>query len=117
MASHTAPERVALRGMHCCVCGFVSSPEQPFGCERCGAHGTDFRAVDLNPTGTVLATVAINEHPDPAVQTPLVVGAVQTADGPVVRAPLIGTVSAGDHVTATVPSGMTSLAFIGIGRR
>lgn len=91
---------LALRGMRCNRCGFVSTPVQYFGCQRCGANGDTVASVELEGLGTVLAEVTVYQHRDPEVQLPLVVGAVELDDGPVVRARLNPAITAGSRVVA-----------------
>jgi uncharacterized OB-fold protein len=95
-----------IHGVHCRRCGRVAVPMQGFGCEQCGASGTDLADTVLDGRGRVLAAVVVHEHPQPDVSTPAVIGSVLLDEGPVLRALLTGPVPvdgwAGRTVTAAV---------------
>jgi uncharacterized OB-fold protein len=91
----------SLRGVRCRACGRTAYPAQEFGCERCGAYGTDLETVELSGNGTVLALLTVHEHPDPNVPTPATIAGIQLEEGPVLRARVDGVDGAGAAVTVT----------------
>jgi uncharacterized OB-fold protein len=94
-----------LRGIRCRRCGFVATPIQYFGCEKCGADGPDLEQTTLAGVGIVLNAVAVHRRD----QT-LHIGSVHLAEGPMVRARLCADVVAGATVQATDADG--SLLFV-----
>lgn len=112
----SAQSRSALiSGVRCRRCGRVAVPMQRFGCEQCGASGTDLDEIALTGRGRVLAAVVVHEHPQPEVSTPVVIGSVVLDEGPLVRALLVGPVPsegwAGHTVTAAAGE-ITPLVFV-----
>lgn len=53
--------QILLRGTTCTKCSFSWFPAISYGCERCGAHGSDLQARDLKASGTIYS---LTEAPD-----------------------------------------------------
>jgi uncharacterized OB-fold protein len=76
----------SLTAVRCLDCGLTAYPAQRFGCENCGAYGGRLGPVTLTGRGTVLARASLNRHPSTTIPLPALVGEIQLAEGPVLRA-------------------------------
>lgn len=68
----------------CRRCTAVVWPAQPFGCERCGAHGDDLDVVDVPAQGTVHSFATVRTHP--TLPVPFTVIEVLLEAGMIIRA-------------------------------
>lgn len=50
-------EQAGITGLKCRRCGLIDYPWQTFGCQQCGAYGTDLAVVSLSGHGQALTTV------------------------------------------------------------
>ncbi len=92
----TPTPALVVRCTSCRRCSSTTWPEQPFGCERCGAHGDDLAVLEVPARGTLQAFATVHTHP--TVPVPFTVIEVLLDAGMVVRAvcdtehvPTIGT--------------------------
>lgn len=106
MFSEDADGRVTLQGVACEKCQHLAFPEQHYGCEKCGATGSDLVPRALAAKGTLLAFATVNLHRGKDIDAPFVVGSIQLDDGPTVRCTLVekdeSRLSHGDHVTGKI---------------
>lgn len=86
---HEEKGQVVLHGMVCGKCGHMAFPEQKYGCEKCGATGTDLKSHNLAARGTLLAYATVNLHYGKDIETPYVVGSIKLEDGLALRCTLI----------------------------
>lgn len=84
------------RGVHCRACGTTLWPPQEYGCERCGADGTQLQLVELPGSGVLTSYAAVYSHPQ--LPTPYTVVEVVLDGGQLVRGlwsagpePVVGT--------------------------
>jgi uncharacterized OB-fold protein len=81
----------------------VAFPVERYGCERCGALPADHEHVDLPARGRVRAYARVHRHHQPDPPAPFVVVQADLANGPSLKAVLVGDeVAAGDVVEGTV---------------
>jgi hypothetical protein len=78
-----------LTGSRCSGCGRVSFPAMTIGCEVCGADEDRFRQLELETAGVIHSLATVHLHHG-ETDTPLTIGDVQLADGPLIRARLLG---------------------------
>lgn len=100
----------------CRRCTAVVWPAQPFGCERCGAHGDDLDVVDVPAQGTAHSFATVHTHP--TLPVPFTVIEVLLEAGMLIRAvcdtedvPAIG-----DPVRAVGRGAAGRLLFVGADR-
>lgn len=80
-ASGTPP----LKGQKCTVCGHISFPAQPYGCERCGAYGDAIEEMNLAARGTLHSFSRVLRHQGKGIEPPFVIGEIRLSDGPFIR--------------------------------
>ena len=74
---------VGLAGVRCKQCNTLFIPPQHYGCEACGADGTQLVDVIVPSAGTVNSFTTVYLHQ--TLETPYHVASVETREGPVVR--------------------------------
>jgi uncharacterized OB-fold protein len=73
----------ALIGWACGQCGQRGLPRQYFGCERCGAPGSDISESGISARGVLRSWASVERH---AVwPVPFLLGEVELDDGPIVH--------------------------------
>jgi uncharacterized protein len=81
---------VRLSGSRCSRCGLVAFPAEPYGCERCGAHGDELVAAGLSAAGRVRCFATVHRHHNPDLEAPFTVVEVVLDDGPALKAVWLG---------------------------
>jgi hypothetical protein len=73
---------VVLVGVECGSCGALRVPYQAYGCEVCGASGSNLRRVELPAVGRLRDAAPVFRHPTRPV--PFTLGEIELEAGPVV---------------------------------
>jgi uncharacterized OB-fold protein len=75
---------VVLLGVQCSSCRALRVPYQGYGCEVCGASGSNLRRVELPAVGLLRDAASVFRHPTRPV--PYTLGEIELEAGPVVLA-------------------------------
>src|SRR5262249_48010861 len=87
-ALYTDEATPQLNGGRCRKCGYVFFPPQTYGCEVCGASGSDLEAATLAGNGKLHSFATVHVHQDRSgkgLQAPFTVGVIVLDDGPALR--------------------------------
>ncbi|MGB3625616.1 MAG: OB-fold domain-containing protein [Henriciella sp.] len=105
-------EAPRLKGQHCCACGRVAFPPNPYGCEICGASGEQIEEQLLDGKGRLLAFVTTHHANQRDIAVPYTVASIALEDGPVIRAlmktPTDAELNVNDAVEAVLVSSETA---------
>lgn len=81
---------LVIVGHRCQSCERVAFPPDPYGCEQCGAEADQLDPIDLRAQGTIHSVATVHRHHGDSMETPFTVATIVLADGPSVKAVLIG---------------------------
>ena len=97
----------SLCGQTCKLCGRVTFPPNPYGCEQCGAPRSLLEECILSGEGRLeaFATTFHSNRKDRVV--PYTVASIRLADGPVIRALMVQQTDEGLSVGQAVHTVMT----------
>lgn len=85
-----------LNGTTCGVCGLVVFPPISLGCEKCGAPPEQLKATPLTAAGTLHSVATVHIHMGKDIEAPFTVAEVKLDSGPLIRALMTESASAGD---------------------
>lgn len=106
----TDTDKVRLRIGKCRVCRHTYFPPQAYGCERCGATGSDLTTVTVPATGVITASVDVHTHP--VYPTPFTIGEIALDHEPVVVQALLGSPQrVGDRVVGAAAESGSGVLF------
>lgn len=77
-----------LQGVRCSACGRRAFPFQPYGCEKCGAHGEALEALSLEARGHLVSYAKVHRHQGKDIDAPFIIAQIQLDAGVFVRATL-----------------------------
>lgn len=81
---------IVIMGHRCTRCDRAAFPPDPYGCEQCGAEAEQLEPVELGARGKIHSVATVHRHHDKSMETPFTVATIVLADGPSVKAVLIG---------------------------